>query len=294
MPDLAYVNHINAIVPLHEASISVLDRGFLFADAVYEVLRVYNQIPFYLNEHLQRLERNLKALEINFPTFDEIPKILNLIIQKSTYKDAKIYIQITRGSAKREIRFPSNVKATLVIFIENLDINQIRNWQQCGVKLISVPDSRWARCDLKTTGLLANILAQQEAVNAGVFDALFVDSNGFVRETTHASFFTIIQGSLIVPSANDFLLPGITRNIVLHLVDQMNIPVSLRQPTLEEIYSSQESFITATTAEIIPVNQIDNVRLQYKQSATESITIRLQVAYRNYVQEWIKKQVKDF
>ena len=291
MPDLAYINHSNKIVPLEEATVSVLDRGFLFADAVYEVLRVYDRIPFYFDEHLQRLEKNLNSLEINIQAISGLQKILERMIQKSDYNDSRIYIQISRGAAKRQLSFPSNITPTLVVFIEKLDVNQISDWQRHGVDLISVPDTRWARCDLKTTGLLSNVLAQQEAVKAGVFDSLLVDKSGFVRETTHASFFAIIQGKLIVPPPHDFLLPGITRNIVLKLVHQMNIPVSLRQPTINEIYLSQESFITATTAEIIPVNQIDNVKISENNSG--KITEKLQVEYKNHVKKWLEKTVKN-
>jgi|Deesub1362B_J571_1020462.scaffolds.fasta_scaffold03914_4 D-alanine transaminase len=261
MPDLCYVSLEDRIVPLEEARVPVLDRGFLFADGVYEFIRTYEGVPFYFEEHLHRLRRSLAGIRIPFTDFDRIRHIARELLKKAGYPESKIYIQITRGVARRDHPFPRESRPTLVMTVEELDDTIFLEWQRQGVQLITVPDMRWRHCDLKTIMLLPNVLAIQQAIEAGAYDALLVGEGEKVRETTRNSFFAICQGHLVVPPVDGNVLPGITRSIVLHLASQIGLPVALRDLHLREAMEAEEAFVTGTTIGIVPVTDIDGKRV---------------------------------
>ncbi len=288
MPDLAFTSYQGRILPLEQACVSALDRGFLFADGVYELVRVYAGVPFLFEEHLNRLRRSLKAVQIPFSDFDLLRELTGRLIRESGYRDAKLYLQITRGHNRRQHAFDPAMKPTLFLSIERLDVGEIASRQEQGVKLITQPDQRWSRCDIKSIMLLPNVLALQAAVERGAYDALLVDSAGFVRECTRASFFAVLESALVVPPVEQNLLPGITRNVVLHLAERKGMPVMLRRMHLKELAEAEEAFVTATTAEIVPVLQVDGTRINGGKPGRG--TRELQQSYRDHVQEVISRQ----
>ncbi len=255
MSRIVYVN--GQYVPEENAVISVFDRGFLFADAVYEVSSVLEGKLIDNPRHLARLRRSLDELSMASPATDE--EILNIqreLIKQNQLKEGLIYLQVTRGSADRDFPFPSDTSPGLVMFSQSkkiLDVPQARE----GVGIISVPDLRWKRRDIKTVGLLAQVLAKQAAKDAGAADAWMVE-DGFVTEgTSNNAFIVDADGKLITRHLGNEILPGVTRAAVLELVKLENIVFEERQFTIDEAKNASEAFVTSSTTFVWPVVKID-------------------------------------
>jgi len=241
-------------LPLYDAKISVMDRGFLFGDGIYEVIPSYSGKLFHFQEHMERLENSLSSIRLPNP-HDQAQwlEILTPLLDKNL--DQSIYLQITRGVApKRDHAFPEHVTPTVfamcsnIVPFENLD---------SGVKAISVDDSRWELCNVKATTLLANILLRQQAVEQGCAEAILV-KDGYVTEGAASNIFAVIDGILITPPIGREILPGITRNVILELAEQNNIPCSEDIISLDALKTANEIWLTSSTREIVPVVQLDN------------------------------------
>lgn len=258
MSSTAYVN--GAYTPLEDARVSILDRGFLFADGVYEVAAVIDGRLVDNEAHLARLERSLAELRLESPvTMAEMVEIERTLVLRNDVTEGLIYLQITRGAAERDFSFPKNVKPTLVAFAQRKNI-LASTAAQNGVKVITVPDMRWSRRDIKSVALLAQVLAKQAATEAGCQEAWMVDAEGFVTEGSSSTAFIITRAGAIVtrPNSSD-ILPGCTRRAVMVLAAEQNLSVEERPFTVAEAKEAAEAFLTSASNLVLPVIEIDGV-----------------------------------
>ena len=255
MSRIVYVN--GEYVPEEDAKISVFDRGFLFADAVYEVSAVLDGKLVDNDAHMKRLQRSMNELKMTPPaTAAEILEIQNELIARNDIDEGLIYLQVTRGAADRDFAFPKNATPSLVLFTQkkNLSANPAAD---VGMAVITVPDIRWQRRDIKTVGLLPASMAKQAALDAGVSDAWFVE-NGFVNEgTSNNAFIVTVDGTIVTRHLGTEILHGITRKSVMALVAQENLKIEERPFTAEEAYEAREAFVTSASAFVMPVTKID-------------------------------------
>ena len=241
-------------IPLNEAKVSVLDRGFLFGDGVYEVIPSYSGHLFHFQDHLQRLENSLAGIKLANPHSRE--QWLEILIPLLDPQfDQYIYLQITRGVAsKRDHAFPDNVPATVFAMCSNIvpfaDLNN-------GIKAISVDDSRWQFCNIKAITLLGNILHRQEAIENGSAEALLV-KEGYVVEGAASNIFAVIDGILTTPAKSNSILPGITRDVILDIARKNDIPCREDNISFASIQAASEIWVTSSTREIIPVVELDS------------------------------------
>jgi D-alanine transaminase len=254
VPDIGYVNGRFSL--LSDAVVSVEDRGFQFGDGVYEVVRTYGNHPFQLDAHLVRLEKSASALNLRLPVSKaECSALIHEAVSRAAYKESKIYIQITRGVAPRDHQFPADAVPTLVITVREMRLlpDSLRN---NGVEAMTLDDFRWGRCDIKSVNLLANVLARQQAKEAGVFEALFI-RHGEVLEGSVSNVFVVEQGQLLTAPEGRHILSGVTRSLVLNLAREAGLPVHERAPLKESLYAASEVFLSGTTVEVLPIVRID-------------------------------------
>jgi len=260
MPELASVN--GHITPIAEARVSIDDRGFLFGDGVYEVIVSYHNKLFLLAEHLKRLRRSLDCLRMSYVGTTEIVEQVQKVFTAAAMPRAKVYIQITRGYAPRRHHFPDpQVKPTVVITVREFP-PMAEDLFEDGVSCITRPDIRWGRVDIKTVNLLPNCLAKQEAVEHGCFEAIFVSPEDIVREATAANLFIIRDGRVLSHPADERILSGITRQVILDLAAQAGLRPEERTFTRQEMMEADEVFLSGTTTEVMPVVHIDNHLIQ--------------------------------
>lgn len=256
MSSIAYVN--GAFTPLEDARVSILDRGFLFADGVYEVAAVIDGRLVDNEAHLARLERSLAELRLESPvTMAEMVEIERALVARNEVTEGLVYLQITRGAAERDFSFPKNAKPTLVAFAQRKNI-LASPVAQTGVKVITVPDMRWSRRDIKSVALLAQVLAKQAATEAGCQEAWMVDADGFVTEGSSSTAFIVTRSGAIVtrPNSSD-ILPGCTRRAVMALAAEQNLSVEERPFTVAEAKEAAEAFLTSASNLVLPVVEID-------------------------------------
>jgi len=239
-----------------EARVPLEDRGFYFGDGVYEVIRAYRGRPFAVDKHLARLERSAAGIDLPLPkSLAELSLLVDQLVGLSGLADSEIYIQVTRGAERRNHLFPTNAEPTLAVGVRTIREIPSGLWET-GCRLISLPDQRWARCDLKTICLLPNVLAKQAASKAGAFDAVLL-RDGVVTEGTASNIFIWHSGELRTPIADHRILPGVTRATVMELAREIGFRVVERDLTLPDVLSAAEVFITSTTIELLPVVAID-------------------------------------
>jgi D-alanine transaminase len=246
------------LIPKERALVPVDDRGFLFADGIYEVTPAHRGNLFRMDRHLARMRRGLAALRIDFdpePLVDVHRQLLeaNGLDEKEV---GYVYVQVTRGVAPRAHAFPDPaVRPTVYAFANEYRRPARDVWEQ-GFAAITVPDRRWARVDIKTIALLPNCLAQQAAVEAGASDALLV-LDGVALEGAHSNFFAVIDGTVVTHPATNRILHGITREYVLELCGELGLPMAERAIMIEELAHAEEAFFTGTTTEVRPTVRID-------------------------------------
>jgi len=244
-------------LPLSEAKVSVLDRGFLFGDGVYEVIPSYSGDLFRMQDHLDRLQASMSRvrLELSYD-FEQWLDILTPLLDKT--KDQYIYLQITRGVApKRDHAFPKSPHPT--VFAMCSDIKAFAG-VETGVKAMTMEDSRWEMCDVKATTLLANVLLRQKAIEQGCAEAI-LHRQGYVTEGAASNLFAVIDGILLTPEKTAEILPGITRQVILELAKENNFKMSEEVISLEALQSATEIWITSSTREIVPVIELDSVKV---------------------------------
>jgi D-alanine transaminase len=244
-------------LPADEARVSVMDRGFLFGDGVYEVIPVYSRQPFRLEQHLARLQKSLDGIQLANPyRLEEWIAIVLQLAGEAEWQDQSIYVQVTRGPmAVRNHAFPKEITPTVLLLAEAMSTPPASQREQ-GIAAVSAADIRWLRCDLKTTSLLANCLLRQLAVSAGCVETvLFRD--GFLTEGSASSIFVVKNGVLLAPIKNHLMLPGITYDVVLELAAQHGLPHEVRDITEAEARDADELWMCSSTKEVLPIVALD-------------------------------------
>lgn len=253
--DTVYLD--GSFVPLAEARISPLDRGFLFGDGVYEVIPVYSRRPFRQTEHLARLQDSLNAVRIANPhDISAWEQVVERLIAAAPWQDQAIYLQITRGvEEKRDHPFPENVRPT--VFAMSMPLtNQPPKVREQGVAAITAQDIRWLRCDIKSLNLLPNVLLRQDAVDAGVTETLLI-RDGYLQEGTASNIFMVKQDVILAPPKGNLMLPGITYDVILELAAMHDIPVEIRKISAEELKEADEVWMTSSTKEVLAITTLD-------------------------------------
>jgi D-alanine transaminase len=254
MADIGFLN--GDFMALQDVKISVEDRGFQFADGVYEVVRTYGGVPFRLQEHLERLQRSAQALALPMPfTLDEWGDVVREGIRKAGYAEHKVYIQITRGVSPRDHAFPAHHDATCVMTVRELHPLDA-GLRRTGVTAITTRDLRWARCDIKSLNLLPNVLARQQATEAAAFEAIFVRDD-VVTEGAVSNVMIVSKGRLCTAVEDERILSGVTRRLVLDLAGKAGIGVEERNIPVDEFRNANEALLTGTTVEVLPLVRVD-------------------------------------
>ncbi len=279
---IVYLN--GQYIPREQASIDVDDRGFLFADGVYEVIHSYEGHLFQIDAHLQRMKHGLRSLHIAIDDVQMVREVAEWLIAENglTSGEATVYIQITRGSAPRTHGFPPAGTPPTVYAAAKQYISQ-RDQAEEGMAVILVPDTRWARCNIKSVALLPNVLARQRAIEAGVADAVFV-RDGVALEGTSSNFFGVFNGEVVTAPKTNYILPGITRDVVIGLCADIGVPLH-ETPILEhQLGEAEELFLTSTLTEIRPI-----VRLNDRPVGAGTpgpVTRRIQRAFRDLISDF--------
>ena len=257
MSEIVYLN--GEFVSKEEARISPNDRGFLFADGVYEVAKYYNGKAFRYKDHLSRLNRSLAEIGVSCQT-EKLEEVFMQLIQTNKLENqhAGIYLQITRGAAKRTHHFPDSIAPTVYAYAMPLPSEKEK--LDYGIKVITAKDIRWHRCDIKSVSLLPNTMLYNNAVENGAGECV-LHRDGFITEATHSSVCAIKNGVLVTRPLSNLILPGITRKVVLEICQTNAIPVEERLFTRKEFLEMDEAFIAGTGSEITPIVQVDNSAL---------------------------------
>jgi D-alanine transaminase len=254
MSDIAYLN--GEFLPLDQARVSVLDRGFIFGDGVYEVIPVYSRHPFRLPEHLQRLKHSLDAVRLGNPMTDaEWTRLIRELVARHPGEDQSVYLQVTRGVAKRDHAFPKEAKPTVFMMSSPL-VTPARELIEKGVPCITATDYRWLKCDVKSVSLLANCLLRQSAVDAEAAEVILF-RDGCLTEASASNVFVVRKGKLLAPPKNHLILPGITYDVVLELAAAGGIAVDLRAIPEREVRSADELWVTSSSKEVLAVTTLD-------------------------------------
>ncbi|MBU6467566.1 MAG: D-amino acid aminotransferase [Betaproteobacteria bacterium] len=247
-------------LPIEKAQVSVLDRGFIFGDGVYEVIPVYNRKAFALTAHLKRLERSLAGIRLSPPLQDnQWQLIIEQLVKEADTDNSSIYLQITRGVAPRDHAFPLNTPATVFAMAKPM-APVPEAWLQQGIKVVTHEDDRWLHCDLKTTALLANVLLRQYAVDKQAVECLLI-REGCVTEGAASNIIVVHQGEVLFPPRNNLILPGITYDLIIDLVTQAGIPFRETTVTREQLANASEVMMTSSTREIVPITDIDGKKV---------------------------------
>lgn len=254
--DPVYLN--GRFLPLAEAGISPLDRGFLYGDGVYEVIPVYSRRTFRIDEHLNRLQATLDGIQLANPlTADDWKAVILKLVENAPWEDQSIYLQVTRGADdKRDHAFPpATVPPTAFAFASPL-VTTSAEVRAKGVAAITVPDLRWSRCDLKVVSLLANVLARQQAVEQGCAEALLI-RDGRMKEGAASNIFIVKNGVLIAPPKTHLMLPGITYDVILELAETHRQALEIREISDAELRAADEVWMTSSTKEILAITRLD-------------------------------------
>jgi D-alanine transaminase len=258
MSRIAYVN--GRYLPFRDAKVHVEDRGYQFADGVYEVCEVRGGRLIDERRHMARLHRSLGEIRIRMPMSPRaLGAILREVVARNRIGYGIVYLQITRGVARRDLAFPApEVPPTVVVTARPLNRARNEALAHRGIAVVSVPDNRWGRVDIKTVGLLPNVLARQSAIDRGARDAWFVDKDGIVTEAASANAWIVTAGGVLVTrNADHAILRGITRMVTLDAIKAQGLIVEERGFTLQEAYAAREAFETSATQIVMPVVSID-------------------------------------
>jgi D-alanine transaminase len=254
MPDVLYFN--GRFTTTDERVLGVEDRGFQFGDAIYEVFKFVGKRPIFILDHFRRLERGLCAIEIRNP-WDEASfmRIVEGLLDRTTFGDGIVYLQVSRGEGERTHFYPDNMRPTELAYSRRFVFPDAAR-KEHGIKLITAPDLRWKQCHVKSVNLLANVLAKKKAQRAGANEALLI-GEGTIREGASATFFVVQRGNVITHPLDEHILPGVVRDRVIGLALAAKIRVEERPLHETELFDLDEAFITNTTMGVMPVTEID-------------------------------------
>jgi D-alanine transaminase len=254
MTEIVYLN--GEFMPLEEARVPVLDRGFIFGDGIYEVIPVYSRHPFRLPEHLARFERSHQAIRIPNPMSNaEWSHLVQDLVARNAGDDQSVYLQVTRGVAKRDHAFPKDVKPTVFGMSTPLS-TPARALVESGVHAITAIDYRWLKCDVKSTSLLGNCLLRQAAADADAVEVVMF-RDGFLTEGSSSNVFVVKNGVILATPKNNLVLPGITYDVVVELAQSNGLPLEIRPISEAEALSADEIWVTSSTKEVLAVTSLD-------------------------------------
>ena len=243
-------------LPLEDAKVSVLDRGFIYGDGVYELVPVYGRRPYRLRQHLARLQRSLDGIRLANPHTDaEWEAIIAGLIGRMTFADQGVYLQVTRGAAKRDHAFPAGVAPT-VFMMSNPLVLPPREQVERGVAVVTAVDERWLHCDLKTISLLGNVLARQLAVDAGATETVLF-RNGYLTEASASNVLLVRGGVIVAPPKDNQILPGITYDVAFELAREGGLPIEVRPVPKDEALAADEMWLSSSTKEVLAVTSLD-------------------------------------
>jgi D-alanine transaminase len=271
---MSRIVHVNGhYVPEPEARVSVFDRGYLFADGVYEVTAVIEGRLIDFEPHMERLARSLGELDMAWPVGRErVREVHEDLLQRNGLREGRVYMQVTRGVAEREFAYPADAESTLLAFTQSARmVGDPR--AEAGVKVISIPDIRWKRRDIKSIALLAQCMGKQMAVEAGATEA-WMHEDGHVTEGTSSTSYIVSDGRIVTRALSNAVLPGVTRRSILRLAAERAMAIEERPFTLEEAYAAQEAFLTSASALVMPVVEIDGRRIGGGQPGPVTRTLR--------------------
>ncbi|RJF87397.1 D-amino-acid transaminase [Oleomonas cavernae] len=274
MSRIAYVN--GRYVAHDQARVSIDDRAFHFADGVYEVAAVLDGRLVDLDGHLDRLERSLRELRIAAPMARRpLTFVMREIVRRNRLRDGLVYLQISRGVARRDHAFPAQAGPSLVMTARPVNLAALEAKAGQGVAVMTMPDIRWGRCDIKTVALLPNVLAKQAAREAGAYEAWLVDAQGHVTEGSSTNAWIVdAEGRVITRSLSNAILPGITRASLMAAARAAGITIVERSFTVAEAKAAREAFITSATAFVTPVVRIDEAAIGNGAAGSVALTLR--------------------
>lgn len=254
---MSRIVHLNGqFLPEEEARVSIFDRGFVFADGVYEVTAVVGGRFIDYAPHMERLERSLRELDMAWPcSKDELRAVHEDLVKHNGIDEGRVYMQVTRGVAERDFAYPKDTPATLMAFTQ-VGAVVANPKAETGVAAISIPDIRWKRRDIKSIALLPQCMGKEQATRAGAYEALMVE-DGHITEGTSSSAYIVKDGVVITRPLSNAILPGVTRRTLVRLAAEHQIRIEERLFTLEEVRGADEAFITSASALVMPVVQID-------------------------------------
>jgi D-alanine transaminase len=250
-------------MPIEEAKISVLDRGFIFGDGVYEVIPVYSRKAFRLADHLRRLQHSLDGIKLANPHSNgEWTKLINELVARNAEQDQYLYLHITRGVAKRDHAFPNPPVKPTVFMLSNPLLVPSPTLLQSGVACITAPDNRWLRCDIKAIALLPNVLLRQMAIDAGAMETILfrpglTTEDAFMTEGAASNIFVVKNGKLFAPPKDNLMLPGITYDVILEIAAANGIPYEVRRIAADEVFRADELLLTSSTKEVLAITTLD-------------------------------------
>ena len=242
-------------LPLGSAKISVLDRGFIYGDGVYEVVPVYGRKPFRMPQHLARLARTLAGVGLADPHAGRWEALIAELIDRQPFEDQAVYVQVTRGVAKRDHAFPQGVEPT-VFMMSNPLVLPTREQVERGVAVVTAEDNRWLRCDLKTTSLVGNVLMRQLAADAGAIETVMF-RDGRLTEASASNVLVVREGRIIAPPKDNLILPGITYDATLEIAQSAGMPLEVRPVTRDEALSADEMWLSSSSKEVLAVTRVD-------------------------------------
>jgi D-alanine transaminase len=243
-------------LPIEQAMVPVLDRGFIFGDGVYELIPVYSRAPFRMEDHLARLERSLAAVRIRNPyTREKWREIIRQLVAQQPWEDQAVYFQVTRGVAKRDHAFPAGVEPTVFVMANPL-VNPPRELVEKGGSAVTAVDNRWLRCDIKSISLIGNCLLRQVSADAGAQETILL-RDGKLTEASASNVFIVKRGVLLSPPKSNLILPGITYDVVTEIAQAGKIPLEFRDIAEAEVRSADEVWVTSSSKEILAIVTLD-------------------------------------
>lgn len=275
MPRIAYVN--GRYLPHSQAAVHVEDRGYQFADGVYEVCEVARGFIIDMSRHLDRLDRSLGELAIGWPMHRlSLETVMREVVRRNSITNGMVYLQVTRGVAPRDHVFPAaHVRPALVVTAKKTSPSAAAARAAKGINVITVPENRWERVDIKTVGLLPNVMARQMAKEAGAQEALFVDEDGFIKEGAATNAWIITRDGILVTRPAEYgILRGVTRTTLFDVASSMGMAIEERPFTVEEAMQAREVFITAATTLVMPVVRIDDVAIANGEPGSIALSLR--------------------
>ncbi len=261
MPTTQPTVYLNGrFVPMDEARIPVLDRGFIFGDGVYEVIPVYSGYPFRMAQHLARLQKSLDAIKLVNPMPPaQWSRLVKRMVTLNEGRDQAVYLQVTRGVARRDHAFPARATPTVFMMSNPMSVPP-KTLVASGCACVSATDNRWLRCDIKSTSLLGNVLMRQRAAEAGCLETILF-RDGFLSEASASNVLVVHGKTVSAPPNNHLVLPGTTNDVVMELVRKARIALELREVHADEVRAADEIWLTSATKEVLAVTRLDGRRV---------------------------------